>query len=125
VVFAALGLGSLTGALLTPRLLRVFRPGSLIIGCVLTGGTFTALLAVLLGRVVVATRLIAFMMVPVAPVVGGAMLGATGKFWPVVTVSAAVQIGVALLALCTPPRRVTAPEPGPAPEPAQPDAAAT
>jgi MFS family permease len=49
VVFAALGLGSLTGALLTPRLLRVFRPGSLIIGCVLTGGSFTALLAVLPG----------------------------------------------------------------------------
>ncbi len=165
VVFAALGLGSLAGALLTPRLLRVFRPGSLIIGCVLTGGSFTALLAVLpgflavagawlvvgastagfivtfytlrhqlvperlLGRVVVATRLIAFMMVPVAPVIGGAMLAATGEFWPVITVSAAVQIGVALLALCTPLRRVTAPapeqDPEPTPEPARPDAAAT
>lgn len=63
----------------------------------------------LLGRVVVITRLIAFCTVPLAPVVGGALLSATGAFWPVITLSAAVQIGVGLVALFTP-LRTAAPE---------------
>jgi MFS family permease len=56
----------------------------------------------LLGRVVVITRLIAFSTVPVAPIVGGALLSATGTFWPVIVVSAAAQIGVGVAALFTP-----------------------
>lgn len=147
VVFAALGVGSLVGALVTPRLLRRVRPGPLIIGCTVVGGCGTALLLVLrqlptiaatwvivggstavfmvtfftlrhqlvpehlLGRVVVMTRLIAFSTVPVAPLIGGALLAATGAFWPVVGLSAAVQIGVGLAALASPLRTATAPTP--------------
>jgi len=65
----------------------------------------------LLGRVVVITRLVAFAMVPIAPVVGGALLSATGSFTPVIIVSAAAQVGVALIALFTPLRTATAPPP--------------
>jgi MFS family permease len=146
VVFAALGSGSLLGALTTPRLLRRFAPGRLIIAATVTGGGATALLLVLtglptiaatwvlvgasttvfivtfftlrhqlvpehlLGRVVVITRLIAFCTAPLAPVVGGVLLSATGAFWPVITLSAAVQIGVSLVALFTPLRTAAAPE---------------
>jgi MFS family permease len=62
----------------------------------------------LLGRVVVLTRLIAYVTVPVAPLIGGALLSATGGFAPVIVVSAAAQIGVAIVALCTPLRTATA-----------------
>ncbi|MEU5696774.1 MFS transporter [Actinosynnema sp. NPDC020468] len=148
VVFAALGTGSLLGALVTPRLLRLTTPGRLIIAATITAGAATALLLVLtalptiaatwvlvggattvfivtfftlrhqlvpehlLGRVVVLTRLIAFGPVPFAPVVGGALLSATGAFWPVITLSAAVQIGVGVVALASP-LRTAAPEPVP------------
>jgi len=144
VVFAALGLGSLLGALLTPKILSRCNPGTIIIGCVITGGSGTALLAVqhefvtiaatwilvgastagfivtfftmrhqivperLLGRVVILTRVIAFMMVPIAPIIGGALLSATKSFWPVIAVSSAAQIGVGVAALFTPCRRVAA-----------------
>ncbi len=144
VVFAALGLGSLVGALLTPKILSRFNPGSVIIGCVITGGSGTALLAVqhefvtiaatwilvgastagfivtfytmrhqivperLLGRVVILTRVIAYLMVPIAPIIGGALLSATHEFWPVIAVSSAAQIGVGLVALCTPFRKAAA-----------------
>lgn len=47
VVFAAVGLGALAGALLAARILARVASGPLIIGCVLTGGTGTALLIVL------------------------------------------------------------------------------
>ncbi|MEV8443279.1 MFS transporter [Actinosynnema sp. NPDC051121] len=145
VVFAALGTGSLLGALATPRLLARVTPGRLIIGATATGGGATALLLVstglpaiaatwvlvgasttifivtfftlrhqlvpehLLGRVVVITRLIAFGAVPFAPLVGGALLSATGAFWPVLALSAAVQVGVAVAALFTPLRVVAEP----------------
>jgi MFS family permease len=138
IVFAALGAGSLVGALLAPKLLPHVLPGRLIIGSVLVGGTATALLAVLrqlpliaatwvlvgastavfivtfftlrhqlvpaalLGRVVVLTRIIAFITVPIAPLIGGAILSATGTFWPVITVAAAAQIGIAITGRFTP-----------------------
>ncbi len=144
VVFAALGLGSLLGALLTPRILSRFNPGTVIICCVIIGGSATALLAVqhefvtiaatwilvgastagfivtfytmrhqivperLLGRVVILTRVVAYMMVPIAPIIGGALLSDTNKFWPVIAVSSAAQIGVGLAALCTPFRKAAA-----------------
>jgi MFS family permease len=47
VVFAALGIGALLGALVTPRLLTRVSPGRLIIGCTIGGGSATALLLVL------------------------------------------------------------------------------
>lgn len=138
VVFAALGAGSLIGALMTPRLLKRIPRGRLIIYSVFAGGSSTALLLVLrqtatiaaawipvgaatavfivtfftlrhelvpehlLGRVVVLTRVIAFMTVPIAPLIGGAILSATGTFWPVIVLSSAAQIGIGILALFTP-----------------------
>jgi MFS family permease len=65
----------------------------------------------LLGRVVVLTRLIAYVTVPIAPLIGGALLSATGSFTPVIVVAAVAQVGVALVALCTPLRTAPAPEP--------------
>lgn len=57
----------------------------------------------LLGRVMMITRLIAFCTVPVAPLVGAALMSATGAFWPVIMLSAIVQVGVGvLMALVTP-----------------------
>jgi len=144
VVFAALGLGSLLGALLVPKILKRFNPASIIISCVITGGSATALLAAvrpfpaiaaiwllvgastagfivtfytlrhqivpehLLGRVVILTRVIAYMMVPIAPIIGGVLLSATNEFWPVIAVSSSAQIGVGLIALLTPFRKATA-----------------
>jgi MFS family permease len=55
----------------------------------------------LLGRVIMITRLIAFCTIPIAPVVGGFLMSATGAFWPVITVSAGVQIGVGVLVALT------------------------
>ena len=57
----------------------------------------------LLGRVIMLTRLIAFCATPIAPVVGGFLMSATGAFWPVITVSAAVQIGVGVVVALTTP----------------------
>ncbi len=138
IVFAALGAGSLVGALLAPKILPHVRPGRLIISSVLVGGTATALLlllrplpliaatwvlvgastavfivtfftlrhqlvpAQLLGRVVVLTRIIAFITVPIAPLIGGAILSATGTFLPVIIVAAAAQIGIAVTGRFTP-----------------------
>jgi MFS family permease len=65
----------------------------------------------LLGRVVVMTRLIAYVTVPIAPLIGGALLSATGSFAPVIVVSAVAQIGIAVVALCTPLRTASAPTP--------------
>lgn len=57
----------------------------------------------LLGRVIMITRLIAFCATPLAPVVGGALMSATGAFWPVITLSVVVQVGVGVIvALATP-----------------------
>jgi hypothetical protein len=56
----------------------------------------------LLGRVVVLTRITAYISVPVAPLIGGALLSATHAFWPVLVVSAAAQVVVAVLALFSP-----------------------
>jgi len=142
VVFAALGIGSLAGALLAPRILTAVKPGLLIIACTLGSGGATALLLVLrnlasiaaawvlvgaatmifivtfftlrqqlipedmLGRVIVLTRLLAFGPLPLAPLIGGALLGATGHFWPVIVISATVQIGAATVAWFTPLRTV-------------------
>src|SRR6185437_14478897 len=114
IVFATLGLGALAGALIASRILERIPPGRLIIACALTGGSATALFAVvrpvpaiaavwmvvgaaaaiftvtfytlrhqltpehMLGRVVVITRLIGFSVLPVAPVIGGAIFSATG-----------------------------------------------
>lgn len=143
IVFAALGGGSLVGALVAPRILPHVRPGRLIIGAVTLGGAGTALLVAvrpllliaatwvvvgastaifivtyftlrhqlvperLLGRVIVLTRVVAFATVPVAPLVGGAILSTTGTFWPVLTVAALAQIGIALIGRCTPLWRAT------------------
>ncbi|MEN3358336.1 MAG: hypothetical protein V7637_2318 [Mycobacteriales bacterium] len=148
VVFAALGAGSIVGALATPKLSRHLGPGQLIIYCMLGGGLATSLLIFvtplvgialvwvlvgastaiftvtfytlrhqltpneLFGRILTLTRLMAFSALPVAPLVGGALLGATGKFTVLIAVSAAVQIGVGILALGTPLRGATGvPEP--------------
>lgn len=148
VVFAALGTGSLGGAILAPHInKRTTYPGRVIIGCVLTGGCGTALLLVLhqlatiaaawvmvgastmvfivtyytlrhqlvpdhlLGRVLVITRLIAYVTIPIAPVIGGALLSATGTFVPVLTASAAAQLGIGLLALTSPLRTAVAQAP--------------
>jgi len=56
----------------------------------------------LLGRVVMMTRLMAFVTMPIAPIIGGAILESTGQFWPVAALSAVTQLGVGLLALFTP-----------------------
>jgi hypothetical protein len=61
----------------------------------------------LLGRVVVLTRITAYISVPVAPLIGGALLSATHAFWPVITVSAAAQAVIAFLALFSPLRTAT------------------
>lgn len=150
VVFGALGVGSLAGALLAPRILRAVKPGMVIILCTLASGAATAALLVLrplptiaaawvvvggctmvfivtfftlrqqlvpedlLGRVVVMTRLLAFAPLPLAPLVGGAILGSTGHFWPVIVISAAVQIVAATGTLFSPLRTATgvrAPQP--------------
>ncbi len=60
----------------------------------------------MLGRVIVLTRLLAFGPLPLAPLIGGALLGATGHFWPVIVISATVQIGAATVAWFTPLRTV-------------------
>lgn len=141
VVFAAVGLGALVGALLAARILARIGSGPVIIGCVLTGGTGTALLIVLrqvpaiavtwaivgastsvfivtfftlrhrltpehmLGRVVVITRLIGWGLLPAAPIIGGAVFSAANTFWPVLALSAAIQVAVAGTALLTQFRR--------------------
>ena len=57
----------------------------------------------LLGRVMMITRMIAWCTVPVAPLVGGFLMSATGAFWPVIALSAVVQVGVGvLMAFATP-----------------------
>jgi hypothetical protein len=56
----------------------------------------------ILGRVVILTRVIAFSMVPIAPLIGGALLAATGQFWPVIALAAVVQAGIGVMALWTP-----------------------
>lgn len=61
----------------------------------------------MLGRIVVITRLMAFISLPVAPLVGGALLSATGDFWPVIALSAVVQTGVGVIAWFTPLRTAT------------------
>jgi len=68
----------------------------------------------LLGRVVIITRVIAYVTLPVAPVIGGAVLSATGTFAPVIAVAAAVQVSTAIIALFTPLRTTPVPatEPG-------------
>jgi MFS family permease len=143
IVFAALGVGALVGALVTPRLGRLIRPGLLIIASMITSGAGTALLLVLkgiagiavswvivgagttvftvtyytlrhrlvpdelLGRVVAITRTMAWFSLPVAPIVGGAILAAGGNFGTVVTLSATLQTVTGLLALLTPLRTAT------------------
>jgi len=138
VVFAALGVGSLIGALVAPALQRRVPAGLLITCSVITGGLGTATLLVLhqvvtisaawvlvgtstatfivtystlrhqlvpsnlLGRVVVLTRITAYISVPVAPLIGGVLLSVTHAFWPVITVSAAAQVVVAFLVLFSP-----------------------
>lgn len=64
----------------------------------------------MIGRVVIITRLIGFCVIPVAPVIGGAIFSGTGLFWPVLLVSAALQVGVGALAMLTPVRAVRAPD---------------
>jgi MFS family permease len=56
----------------------------------------------MLGRVVVITRVIGWGALPIAPLVGGALLGAVGAFWPVIVVSAALQVGVGVIGFFTP-----------------------
>ncbi len=144
IVFAALGAGSLAGALVVTRIPRAARPGLLIIMCTEAGGAATALLLFLhslpaiaaawfvlgavmmifivtfttlrqrlipeemLGRVIILSRMLAFGPLPLAPLIGGALLGATGHFWLVLAVSVAIQLGTATIALVTPLRTATA-----------------
>jgi MFS family permease len=63
----------------------------------------------MIGRVVIITRLIGFSVLPVAPVIGGAVFSSTGTFWPVLLISAAIQIGAAAWATLTPLRKVREP----------------
>lgn len=143
VVFAALGAGSLAGALVAPAIRRRVSAGLLIICSVVVGALGTALLLVLrqvvtisaawvlvgastavfivtystlrhqispahlLGRVVVLTRITAYISIPVAPLIGGALLSATHTFWPVIAVSAGAQAVTAALALLSPLRTAT------------------
>jgi MFS family permease len=66
----------------------------------------------LLGRVMIITRLLAYGPLPAAPIIGGALLSATRHFWPVIAISAAVQVGAGTIACFTPLRTATgAPEP--------------
>jgi MFS family permease len=138
VVFAALGVGSLIGALVAPVFQRRMPAGPLIICSVIVGGLGTAVLLVLrqvatisaawvlvgastavfivtystlrhqlvpanlLGRVVVLTRITAYISVPVAPLIGGVLLSGVHTFWPVITVSAGAQVVIAFLALFSP-----------------------
>jgi MFS family permease len=143
VVFAALGAGSLIGALVAPAFRRRVSGGLLIICSVIVGGLGTGMLLVLrqvatisaawvlvgastavfivtystlrhqlspahlLGRVVVLTRITAYISIPVAPLIGGVLLSATHTFWPVIAVSAAAQAVTAVLALFSPLRTAT------------------
>jgi MFS family permease len=138
IVFAALGVGGLIGAVVAPVFQRRVPPGVLIICSVIIGGLGTATLLVLhqvatisaawvlvgastavfivtystlrhqlvpsnlLGRVVVLTRITAYISVPVAPLIGGVLLSEVHTFWPVITVSAAAQAVIAFLALFSP-----------------------
>jgi MFS family permease len=61
----------------------------------------------MLGRVVVLTRLVAFGPLPIAPLIGGALLGATGHFWPVLVISVVVQVAASIFAWFTPLRTAT------------------
>src|SRR5262249_38534806 len=65
----------------------------------------------LLRRVVGITRLIAVSSAPVPPLVGGPPLPATGSFGPVITLSAAVQVGIGVMALFSPLFRAAAQRP--------------
>lgn len=56
----------------------------------------------MLGRVVVITRVIGWGALPLAPLVGGALLGFVGAFWPVILLSAVLQVGVGIIGLFTP-----------------------
>ncbi|HEX4832280.1 MAG TPA: MFS transporter [Trebonia sp.] len=56
----------------------------------------------MLGRVVVVTRMIGFSMLPIAPVIGGAILSGAGAFWPVIAVAAGVQVAAGAGALLSP-----------------------
>lgn len=56
----------------------------------------------MLGRVVVITRVIGWGALPIAPLVGGALLGSAGTFWPVILLSAVLQVGVGIIGLFTP-----------------------
>jgi MFS family permease len=61
----------------------------------------------MLGRVIILSRLLAFGPLPLAPLIGGAVLGATGHFWPVLAISVAIQLATATIALVTPLRTAT------------------
>lgn len=68
----------------------------------------------LLGRVVALTRMLAFVALPVAPLVGGGILGLTGSMFTLVALSAAVQVTAGVAAWFTPLRRhVLRPAPPP------------
>lgn len=143
IVFAGLGVGTLLGALVAPRLSRAVKPGLLIILCTEAGGAATALLLFLhsvpglaaawvllgaammifivtfftlrqqlvpeemLGRVIILSRLLAWGPLPLAPLIGGALLDSTGHFWLVLIISVALQVGTATATLATPLRTVT------------------
>lgn len=138
IVFAGLGVGTLAGALVAPRIARAVKPGLLIIMCTEAGGLATALLLFLhsvpglaaawvllgaammifivtfftlrqqlipeemLGRVIILSRLLAWAPLPLAPLIGGAILDSTGHFWLVLAISVALQVGTATATLATP-----------------------
>lgn len=56
----------------------------------------------LLGRVVALTRLIAFAAIPVAAVVGGVLLNATGNMYYIITIAAIVRVAAGCLGFLTP-----------------------
>jgi MFS family permease len=138
LVFGALGVGSLAGAWISPRLIERLGSGRLVVLATVAQGVVTGGLLVLpglggvvavwaanglcsmlfivgwytlrqqvtppelLGRVIALTRVLAFLPLPVAPIVAGALLGATGSFPVVVALSVLLQVAAGVAAWCTP-----------------------
>lgn len=138
LAFALPGLGSIAGALITPKLNGRFSPGAIILSCTLLAGGVTLLLLAardvlsialpwtivtglstvnavtwftlrqrvvpkpLLGRVVALTRLVAFTSIPIAAVVGGAIVGASGDMYLIIAIAAIVRLSAGAVGFLTP-----------------------
>ena len=110
LIGSTIGGGSATALLLVLHQLLTIATAWVLVGAstmifIVTWVTFRQQLVPdhLLGRVIMITRLIAFCATPLAPVVGGILMSATGAFWPVIMLSVVVQVGVGvIMALATP-----------------------